>query len=219
MTLGKELLIGFLLLGISIFAGEAKVLDDTCSPPTGGAADECTVDNSECKTDKCVCKIDFIRENGACPKALGQPCTKAEECVTNSKCDGAAESSKTCTCKDGFFTEDGLCSKAIGSDCDTSTLCPTDSNTECKTDKCDCKKDYEEKNDACTLIVSGIDCSSVTTACDIIGNAVCDTGKCKCKPDYVMNVDKCDPKNAATTIEFGALSLALVLSTASFMLF
>ncbi|XP_060559345.1 cell death abnormality protein 1-like [Ruditapes philippinarum] len=180
MTLEKVLLMGFLLLGISIFAGEAKGLDETCTPQTGGAADECAVTNSECKTDKCVCKDGFIKENSACPKALDQTCTDTNECVTNSKCDGE-DGSKTCTCNDGFFIKEGLCSKDV----------------------------------------DGIDCGTETTACDNIGNAVCDTeaGKCKCKPDYVMNVAKCDPKNAASTIGFGAMSLALLLSTASFVLF
>ncbi|XP_060604561.1 tenascin-X-like [Ruditapes philippinarum] len=176
MTLEKVLLIGFLLLSISVFAGEAKGLDETCTPPTNGAKDECTVANSECKTSTCVCKTGFIKDNEACLKVFGRVC-------------------------------------------DENNHCPADSKTECKSGKCVCEENYEEKNDVCTLTVSGTDCSSVTTACDNIGNAVCDTGKCKCKPDYVMNVDKCDPKNAATTIGFGAMSLALLLSTASFVLF
>ncbi|XP_060556696.1 adhesion G protein-coupled receptor E1-like [Ruditapes philippinarum] len=177
MTLGKILLIGFLLLSISIFDGEAKVLDETCTPPATGVTDECSVDNSECKPDKCVCIDGFIKENGACPKALDQTCTDTNECVTNSKCDGD-DGSKTCTCNDGYFNKEGLCSKAV----------------------------------------SGIDCGSDKTACDTIGNAVCDTetSNCKCEPDYIMNGDKCDPKNAATTIGFGAMSLALLLSAASF---
>jgi hypothetical protein len=38
----------------------------------------------------------------------------------------------------------------IGSDCSKSSACPGDANAMCKSDKCECKEGYAEKNDVCT---------------------------------------------------------------------
>ncbi|XP_060599950.1 protein kinase C-binding protein NELL2-like isoform X1 [Ruditapes philippinarum] len=215
MSLGPALLISFLLLGISILYCETTDLDARCTPPINNAADECTVKDSECNTNTCACKTGFIKENGACPKALGQVCVNKDECVSNSKCEGTV-GSKTCSCIDGFGDKAGLCSKILGGDCKAGGTCPDDLNAECKGDKCVCKTDYAAKNDVCTQTVDGIDCSSVKTACATIQNAACDatSKKCKCNPDFIMNVNKCDPKNSAALMKFGVVLIVLSLLTA-----
>ncbi|XP_053390828.1 cell death abnormality protein 1-like [Mercenaria mercenaria] len=78
-----------------------KVLGGTCS-----GSSSCTgADNSECSatSSKCVCVTNYIEDSSICKKALGQTCTKAEECVTNADC------ATTCKCSSGYINTGGLC--------------------------------------------------------------------------------------------------------------
>ncbi|XP_060585279.1 cell death abnormality protein 1-like [Ruditapes philippinarum] len=152
MSLRPALMISFLLLGISILYGETTDLGASCTPPVNNAADECTVKDSECKTNTCACKTGFIKENGACPKALGKACVNNNECVSNSKCAGTI-GSKTCSCIDGFGNKDGLCSKTVdGIDCSSvSTACDTIQNAACDatSKKCKCNTGFIMNVDKC----------------------------------------------------------------------
>ncbi|XP_060559349.1 cell death abnormality protein 1-like, partial [Ruditapes philippinarum] len=195
-------------------------LNDGCS-----ADNECTdVENAECGTGgKCTCKDTHKPHatDGTCePKGLNDGCSADSECATveNAECGTGGK----CTCKDTHkpHATDGTCEpKVVGSTCSGSEACPGDENTICNNNKCECKEDFAEKNDVCTLTVSGKDCSD-TSKCEI-DNAVCDTetSKCKCDADFTMNVDKCDPKNAAAMTGFGAIVFLLSVLSACLMMF
>ncbi|XP_060585278.1 cell death abnormality protein 1-like [Ruditapes philippinarum] len=166
MSLVPALMISFLLLGIFIIYGETTDLGASCTPPAAQAADECTVDNSECKTDTCVCKTGFIKENGACQKVLRRDCKAVDKACpgdVNAECKG-----DKCVCKAGYAAKNDVCTQNVnGIDCSSvSTACDTIQNATCDatSKKCKCNTGFimnfnkcdPEKNNSAALMNFGV---------------------------------------------------------------
>ncbi|XP_060556698.1 cell death abnormality protein 1-like [Ruditapes philippinarum] len=195
-----------------------KVLEDVCDETNGCPA----LSNTECTGGKCMCKNGYAEKNSLCTKTVsGTTCTaNGNECdhILNSHC-GAGK----CQCNDGFVMNVDVCAadtsgKVIDTGCtkDAAVQCTHTENAECDNAetgaKCKCSDGFAEdrtNGKSCVKTVSGTTCTTAGTECDAIANSHCDASKCKCNDGFVMNADVCAAENAATSVQFGILTIYL----------
>ncbi|XP_076445893.1 uncharacterized protein LOC143283533 [Babylonia areolata] len=151
-------------------------LGETC----GSGGEQCTVANSTCAANTCVCKdTHYQTNNTSCLEriTLGQSCTGTTgtqgNCVSDAVCDS------------------GTCRVAPGAGCNTTNQCVQNAACSGTGSTCQCNPGFYQSGQQCLARVApGGGCTSgVTDQC--VDNAACVSVTCQCNTGFYQSGQQC----------------------------
>ncbi|XP_063703380.1 rh5-interacting protein-like [Culicoides brevitarsis] len=169
----------------------------------------CSVPNTRCNEQKsCVCKDNYLENDGKCMPAIGAECKESEDCVQeNSECVKVTnekrstrfsmDEKKYCTCKKQFVHADGQCLKKATKyedDCKTDDQCTPllGEMGKCINRTCKCDIIHHHKDDRCyekTPLDAPCERSSQCFVTSEPDTVECRNSQCKCKVNTTTDLE------------------------------